>query len=350
MVAHVAGIGPKDDAEPLLSRETEMTSSPSSPLQPRTPRVAVIMPSFGEGESLKELLPEMKRVLDGSYDVTVLLVNDLGRPDPSLEELAEAFRAAVVDTPYNMGSQEAIVHGIREQVRRLRADYVVTMDADGQDDVRSIPSLLAEVRPGVIAVARRTGRRPEGRSFRVAYAAYKWLFRVLTSVTPDFGNYAAFDQEVADHIARSPHFYVTYSLALPKVGRIMRVPVPRLPRRSGRSHVGMQGLFDHAVRSALPYLNVIGLRTAVFSVIPATVSVLLTLVSSFLRLFMPQYAFPNWATTIAFGAATLALQLVTICLLLFLVASLSRQIAASRAASASGEGERLVRGRGDAVR
>jgi hypothetical protein len=54
-------------------------------------------------------------------------------------------------------------------------------------------------------------------------------------------------------------------------------------------------------------------------------------VSSFLRLFVPRYAFPNWATTIAFGAATLALQLFTVCLILFLVASLSRQIAATRA-------------------
>jgi len=295
-------------------------------------RVAIVMPSYGEDATLSDLLPELAAVLPSAhYDVRVLIVNDLGVPDPALETRARDADAVLLNAPYNMGSQEALVHGIREQARRFRADVVVTMDADGQDDLRAIPKLMATVEPGVIAVARRTGRRPEGLTFRMAYAVYKLAFRLLTQITPDFGNFAAFDQSVADHISRSPHFHVTYSLALPKAARIVRVPVARLPRRHGRSRVGVQGLFDHAVRSALPHLNTIALRMAAFSLAPATVAILLMVVSSFLRLFVPRYAFPNWATTIAFGAATLALQLFTVCLILFLVASLSRQIAATRA-------------------
>lgn len=294
--------------------------------------VAVVMPSFGEAESLSWVLPTLAQALPPpSYRLTAIVVNDMGRPDPALREVAASHGAVVVDTPYNMGSQEALVFGLRHQARFHRAQYVVTMDADGQDDPRAIPTLLEHVRQGVVVVAKREGRRPEGRAFRTAYALYKLVFRLATQVTPDFGNFAAFTQEVADLIVRSPHFHVTYSLALPKAGPLVRVPVARLPRRAGRSRVGVQGLFDHAVRSALPHLNTIAFRTALFSLVPSAIAVALTATSSFLRIFMPRYAFPNWATIIAFGAATLALQLFTVCLLLFLVASLSRQVAATRA-------------------
>jgi hypothetical protein len=294
-------------------------------------RLTIVMPSYGEADALSRLLPGLAHVLMGRYVTATLIVNDLGRPDHAVEDVARRHDAVVLDTPYNMGSQEAIVYGIRHQARRLRADCVVTMDSDGQDDVHAIPLLLARVSPGTIAVAQRIGKRPEGFAFRCAYALYKRLFRLLTRVTPDFGNFAAYGQPVADQISRSPLFHVTYSLALPKVGTLVRVPVSRLHRYQGRSRVGVQGLFDHALRSSLPYLNTIALRVAAFSLVPATLGILLMLISSFLRLFMPVYAFPNWATTIAFGAAMLALQLLTICLVLFLVASLSRQIAASRA-------------------
>ncbi|MBN1426623.1 glycosyltransferase [Candidatus Fermentibacteria bacterium] len=294
-------------------------------------RLTIVMPSYGEAETLSEMLPELAEALPpGRWALTTLIVNDLGVPDPHLEEVARLHSAQVLDAPHNMGSQEAIVYGIREQVRRFRADYVVTMDADGQDDPAAIAELIDCARGGSIAVAQRTGRRPEGRLFRSMYALYKRLFRVLTGVTPDFGNFAAFSQVMADQIARSPFFHVTYSMALPKLGTIARVPVPRRARAHDRSRVGAQGLFDHALRSSLPHLNTIALRVATFSLVPATLGILLALTSSFLRLCVPVYAFPNWATTIAFGAAMLALQLLTICLVLFLVASLSRQIAASR--------------------
>lgn len=306
----------------------------SAPDSSSRPTVAIVMPSYGEAEALRDLLPQIAAALPAErYAFTVITVNDLGAPDPALDRLAREWGVIVVNAPYNMGSQEAVVCGLREQARHHRADIVVTMDADGQDDPKAIPLLLERLEAGTIVVARRTGRRPEGLTFRCAYATYKAGFRMLTRITPDFGNFAAFDQSVADRIIRSPHFHVTYSLALPKIGAIVKVPVPRLPRRHGRSRVGVQGLFDHAVRSALPHLNVIALRMAAFSLAPAVLALLLMMVASFLRLVAPRYAFPNWATTIAFGAATLAVQLFTICLLLFLVASLSRQIAASRAAT-----------------
>jgi hypothetical protein len=229
-----------------------------------------------------------------------------------------------------MGSQEAIVYGIRQQVKNFRSDIVITMDGDGQDNVQAILDLLTEVEPGTIIVAQRTGKRPEGIRFNCLYFLYKKIFSYLTKITPDFGNFVAFDQSIADHIAKSPHFNITYSLALPLVGKIKKIPVQRLNRLNSESRIGFQGLVNHAIRSTLPYLNVIAMRIAILSSVPACIDFVLAITTSFLRIFMPKYTFPNWATTIAFGVTIIALQLFTVCLILFLTASLYRHISFSK--------------------
>jgi len=259
-----------------------------------------------------------------------LVVNDLGEKDQALENVCAQFQATVLETPYNMGSQEAINFGIRQQVKRFRADFVMVMDADGQDEPEVIPELLKQVKPNTIAVAKRVGRRPEGMLFNILYALYKKGFHILTNVTPDFGNFSAYDQAMADRIAKSPNFTITYCLALPLAGNITKVSFKRLQRIRGKSKIGFQGLFNHAILSTLPHLNKIAQRIAIFSSVLVLIGLALAGTSMFLRIFMPDYAFPNWATTITFGTVTMALQLFTICLILFLFASLYRFIASSK--------------------
>ena len=293
--------------------------------------ITIIIPSDQEAECLEKVLPEILTITrNNNYSTTILIVNDLGEKDQSLEKLCTRHNVVLINTPYNMGSQEAIIYGIRQQVKNYRSDIIVTMDADGQDDLNAIPHLLNEVKPNTITVAQRTGKRPEGARFKCLYFLYKKIFSFLTKITPDFGNFAAFDQSIADQIARSPHFNITYSMALPLVSKIKRIPVERLNRLNGKSRIGFQGLIDHAICSTLPYLNVIAMRIAILSLVPALLGFVLVAITSFLRIFMLEYTFTNWATTIASGVTIIALQLFTICLILFLSASLYRQFVSSK--------------------
>lgn len=310
-------------AQPDIGNEKKMMEN--------TRNVTIVMPSYKEEECLNRFLPEIFTALKPhDYSATVLIVNDLGERDPALEKISSLYNTVLINTPYNMGSQEAIVYGIRHQAKHSRSDLVLVIDADGQDDARAVPVLLNKVEPHTIVVAQRIGKRPEGVLFGCLYFFYKKIFYYLTNIVPDFGNFSAYDQSVADHIARSPYFNITYSMALPLVGKITKVPVTRLKRLSGKSKIGSQGLFNHAIRSTLPHLDVIAMRIAILSSVPTFAGLALVIVSSFLRIFEPEYAFPNWATTIAFGVMGMSLQLFTVCLILFLTASLYRQIASSK--------------------
>lgn len=299
---------------------------------PRPGTLSCLLPSFGEAESLDQLLPALRAAgaAAGVEEVRMLVINDLGRPDPALGVVCARHGARLLEAPFNMGAPEAFLFGLRQEAGDPRSDCVLTLDSDGQDDPRALPALLAAVAPGAVAVAQRVGRRPEGRAFALGYGLYRRAFRFFVGFTPDFGNFAAFDRAMADHVSRSPHFDTAYAMALPLVARLVRVPVPRLPRSHGETRTGWRGLSDHALRSLLPHLRFIAMRMALLSVGVAGAGFSFVAVSSALRLFAPRYAFPNWATIIAFSVVIVCLQLFLVCLLLFLVACLTRQIAITR--------------------
>lgn len=242
----------------------------------RKKSISVVIPSFQESSALEKHLPEVICVLERlHFSVQPIIINDLGQPDSSLEEICSGNHAALINTPWNMGSQQAILYGIRQQVSNFRSDIVLVMDGDGQDDADAIPDMINAVRPDRIVVAQRVGKRPEGLIFSSLYCIYKGLFRLLTGITPDFGNFSAFDQSIADRIAESSHFRFTYSMALPQLCSIQRVPVKRLKRLTGESTLGYKGLFHHAVLSTLPYLDTIGARIMTGSLILLVISIFL---------------------------------------------------------------------------
>jgi glycosyltransferase involved in cell wall biosynthesis len=301
----------------------------------------IIIPCYGDSASLDLLLPKIREArFPVDYTLEILVINDTAGPDVELEEVCGRHKAELLTVPFHMGHQEAMVFGIRHCVlspaakrpdRSGQERVFVTMDADGQDDPDAIGRLLEALQPGEIVVAQRIGKRPEGLGFSTLYFLYKRVFRLLVGFAPDFGNFAAFDAQIARHIAVSPHFDIAYSLSLPLVAPIKRISVQRLPRLRGSPKLGFIGLFDHSLRLLLPHWKTILRRVSIASAIVGGASLGLALVTSLIRLFAPAYAFPNWATTIAFGSVIVCIQLLTLCVVLYFIGSLFRQIAVSSA-------------------
>lgn len=301
----------------------------------------VIIPCYDDSASLDLLLPKIREAgLPAGYTLEILVINDTANPDVELEEVCGRHKAELLTVPFHMGHQEALVFGIRHCVLSPAAKLAshsgpervfVTMDADGQDDPAAIGKLLEAVQPGEIVVAQRMGKRPEGPAFSMLYGLYKRFFHMLVGFVPDFGNFAAFDARMARQIAVSPHFDIAYSLSLPLVAPIRRVPVQRLPRLLGSPKVGFIGLFDHSLQLLLPHWKAILRRVSIASAVVGGASLGLASVTSLIRLFAPAYAFPNWATTIAFGSVIVCIQLLTLCVVLYFIGSLFRQIAVSSA-------------------
>jgi len=115
--------------------------------------ISVIIPLYNEEESLRELFDQLEEVMaeigtdyeyifvdDGSVDKSLLILRELHDQSPHVKVLS--FRR-------NYGKSAALSVGFEA----AQGDYVVTIDADLQDDPHDIPSLLKRIAEGADLVS-----------------------------------------------------------------------------------------------------------------------------------------------------------------------------------------------------
>lgn len=107
------------------------------------PSISIVLPVYNEALCIREVLEEILQT-PGLKEAEVIAVND-GSTDGTLELLQQAAaaepRIRVVDLGNNCGQSIAFLAGFRA----ARAEVLVTMDADGQNDPADIPRLLQEL-------------------------------------------------------------------------------------------------------------------------------------------------------------------------------------------------------------
>lgn len=111
---------------------------------PAAPRLSIVIPVFNEEESLPDLLPELRQALDeaGLHEWEAILVDD-GSTDRSAEVvrdfMREDARFRLLRFKRNSGQTAAFDAGFHA----ARGELIGMMDADGQNDPRDFPRLIA---------------------------------------------------------------------------------------------------------------------------------------------------------------------------------------------------------------
>ena len=117
------------------------------------PYVSLVIPCYNEEESIDELVQEVIAVLDDNrLDGEVVLVDD-GSTDKTWERLCKwgdaEPRLKLVRFRRNFGQTAAMVAGLDH----ARGEIIVPLDADLQNDPKSIPDLLAKIDEGFDVVS-----------------------------------------------------------------------------------------------------------------------------------------------------------------------------------------------------
>lgn len=207
------------------------------------PDLSVVIPVHDEEASLPRLWPELREVLEGlGLDAEVIFVDD-GSRDRSAEivrALREADRRVrLVRLKANAGETAATDAGFRA----ARGRWVVTMDADLQNDPRDIPALLAHLDRWDAACGWRVNRSAgDSLARRVSSSVANRVRNALSDETiHDSGcTFRAFRRECLRGLVlyRGFHRFVPTLLRLQGY-RVVEVPVNHRPRRFGRSKYGV---------------------------------------------------------------------------------------------------------------
>ena len=143
--------------------------------------ISIVVPCFDEETSIPHIYNEINKVLTSINRQFEIIFIDDGSRDNTLSVLRgladQDVRAHYISFSRNFGKEAAVLAGLQS----AKGDYIVTMDADGQDPPSLIPDMLEAVTCGEFDCAgtRRVNRKGEPviRSFfaRRFYALMKKL-------------------------------------------------------------------------------------------------------------------------------------------------------------------------------
>ncbi len=210
--------------------------------------VVVVVASYLEVDNIGPVLEGVPSKID-DLEVSTLVVVDGG--GDGTEDVAAATGAYCTVLPLNMGQGFALRLGYRLAAEH-GARYVVTLDADGQDDPGAIASLLEPVVSGeadFVIASRRLGTDETSDPVRRAGAVvFSALVNRLTGqrLTDTSNGLRALRIEVLDDVVLEQDQYQTAELIISAAARGWRLaerPVVRHPRSSGTSKKGHNALF-----------------------------------------------------------------------------------------------------------
>jgi dolichol-phosphate mannosyltransferase len=209
----------------------------------RVTDLSVVIPVYNEEQNLPPLWAELRDVLeslaltfevvfvdDGSHDRSAELIRGMRETDP---------RVRLVRLKANAGETAATDAGFKA----ARGRFIVTMDADLQNDPHDIPALLAHLDQWDAVTGWRV-KRSEGDSIirrlssRIANGVRN---RLSDETIEDSGcTFRAFRRECLRELVlyRGFHRFIPTLLRM-RGYRVLEVPVKNRPRRFGQSKYGV---------------------------------------------------------------------------------------------------------------
>lgn len=223
----------------------------------QTPEISVVIPVCNEVDNVGPLAREIVAALqgkafeilfvdDGSTDGTADAVRELRDSIPQLRLLRHSFRS---------GQSAAVCSG----VRHARAEWIATLDGDGQNDPADIPKLYDSRFVAELVIGNRVQRRDtwlRHAQSRVANGVRGWL---LGDGTPDTGcGIKVMQRAQFLELPRFDHMHRFLPALFLRAGaRVVSVPVAHRPRARGTSKYG---LFDRLWVGIVDIFGVMWLR------------------------------------------------------------------------------------------
>jgi len=230
----------------------EASADQYSPSAPQEPDVSLVIPAYEEAESLPELADRIRAaceeagftfrawiVDDGSRDDTWAVVQALHEDDPRFAGLR--FRR-------NYGKSAALAVGFD----RVQGTYVVTMDADLQDDPAEIPGLIDTLKDGYDLVSGWKKHRKDPLRKTVPSRFFNWVTRRISGLPlHDFNcGLKAYRREVVKSVDvyGELHRYIPVLAKWAGYDRVTERAVQHHPRKYGETKFGVerfiQGFLD----------------------------------------------------------------------------------------------------------
>lgn len=213
--------------------------------------LSIVVPVFNEEDTIKELYGRICRILErDEWSFEILFIND-GSSDKSgdiTDALADSDkRVKVIHFRTNYGKSAALDIGFRSAEGR----FIITMDADMQDDPDEIPKLIARLEDGFDCVSGWKKKRNDPITKTLPSKVFNAVARKVSGFDIHDINcgFKAYRREAVEDLPVYGELHRYIPVLLKWRGyTIGEIPVVHHPRRFGKSKYGFRrnfkGFFD----------------------------------------------------------------------------------------------------------
>ena len=232
-------------------------------------KIKVLIPVYNDWQSVFKLIENINSEVSAlKGDFSIVIVNDASseiRPEFSayLDNLRSIL---VINMKKNKGHARCNAAGLKYINEKEDFDYIIPMDADGEDRPEELSLLIDKNRdyPDTVVTANRV-KRSEGFIFKFCYLAHKYLTLVFTGQTIKYGNYTCLPRFVVNKMVSEPATWSSFSGSLAKITKDKKsIPSERGTRYFGPSKMSFINLLKHSLSIIAVFKSTLIIRSILF--------------------------------------------------------------------------------------
>ncbi len=234
--------------------------------------IVFITPVYNDWESFSKLLEEINSSIDSFDEINfeLIAVND-GSEEicPEIKIPKNLRKIEILNMKYNQGHAVCLAFGMKYAIKNYKFDYLILMDADGEDRPEEIKDLIKKAKNlnNISVVAKRV-KRSEGWIFKMFYEAHKILTFIFTGKLMNFGNFSIITKKDTELICSDPNIVSNYSGTLKKnIKELDHIDCIRGKRYFGLSKMPFIKLIIHSFNIISVFKMNVFLRSALMLVL-----------------------------------------------------------------------------------
>ena len=235
-------------------------------------KIKILIPVYNDWESVFKLLENIN--LEASKIVinfSVIIINDASTDSiPKLSTSLDNLKSIqIIHMKENKGHARCNAAGLKYIYEKEDFDYVIPMDADGEDRPEELSLLIEKIKeyPDTAVTANRI-KRSEGLMFKFCYLAHKYLTFVFTGQTIKYGNYTCLPKSIVNRMVNEPATWSSFSGSLAKIAKEKNyIPSERGTRYFGPSKMSFMNLLKHSLSIIAVFKTTLLIRSILFLIV-----------------------------------------------------------------------------------
>ncbi len=215
-------------------------------------KIKILIPVFNDWKSLSKLLENISsKISKSGKNIGIIIIDDGSNEEMEKfsNDLKNIETIKILHLKNNVGHARSIATGLKYVYENDDFDYVIPMDADGEDRPEEINNFLDLIDKNLnkTIIGERV-RRSENIFFKFSYFAHKLLTYTFTGHSIKFGNYTCLPKDTVKKMINTKSTWSSFSGSLSKIeNQFIKSPSIRGLRYFGPSKMSFYNLIKHSL-------------------------------------------------------------------------------------------------------